>query len=811
MEEIVRALDEGFLDLLGWDWEQRVITFPREDPVIGLPDCPVPNCPLAITVATRPMCGGCMERWRTTDFLLDDFLQIPKAVSRGVGQQPCVVDRCERPRVTVARLLCDSHHRQRALVLGGLGMEAFLAHPKVIGLAGLGECKVAACYLDRVSRQDPYCRAHLNRLRRARARPVFDEARWRRTDKAICTTREVSLRGLPDRLVAEVLYGLWARVQQGYKTRPECLRPLYDRLRAHRTRTLDAVTDPAGAGFSREQVMMIRAAQTALRRLDTTPEAERLKDVWDMAVFGHPGSLPFTSIVQEPLREAVKVWVYDDLPRRRNKKAVHHMRAVISAVALLSESLRVQRQDRGMVPAEWGRGDIVAFSNRLGHMTATGTLSARRRLAFTRFVRRVLARFHTLGLTGPGQLLEGMPADFTILPEDMPDEPEDTEAGRDLPEEVLRQLCAHLDELEVMSNVETRVAVELLIDTGRRPDEVLTLGYDCLQQDPDGSFVLVYDNHKAYRLGRRLPIGTETAATIRRQQQRARERFPRTEPRRLALLPRPRTNPEGTKTFKEISSAHRAWVDSLPDFLLPATTLDAAEHVTRPASFDKAKIFPYAYRHCYAQRHADAGVAPDVLKELMDHRLITTTQGYYRVGAERRREAVDRVTALQFDRHGQRVWRTAKSLLDSEHVRRAIGEVATAYGVCREPSNVAAGGHACPLRFRCLGCEHFSTDVSYLPDLEAHLADLLRSRERLMSAFEADDWARTQAMPSEEEIRRVRRLIHRVKSDLDDLTPAERTQIEQAVSLVRRSRTVLLGMPRVGQPLPDVRPPRTAP
>ncbi|CAL9674378.1 hypothetical protein SUDANB105_07764 [Streptomyces sp. enrichment culture] len=31
--------------------------------------------------------------------------------------------------------------------------------------------------------------------------------------------------------------------------------------------------------------------------------------------------------------------------------------------------------------------------------------------------------------------------------------------------------------------------------------------------------------------------------------------------------------------------------------------------------------------------------------------------------------------------------------------------------------------------------EHFSTDVSYLPDLQARLADLLRSRERLMSAF----------------------------------------------------------------------------
>ena len=90
----------------------------------------------------------------------------------------------------------------------------------------------------------------------------------------------------------------------------------------------------------------------------------------------------------------------------------------------------------------------------------------------------------------------------------------------------------------------------------------------------------------------------------------------------------------------------------------------------------------------------------------MDHRELTTTQGYYRVGHERKREAVNRVTALQFDRHGNRVWRKAQGLLESEHVRLAIGEIATAYGVCLEPSNVEAGGHACPLRFRCIGCNH---------------------------------------------------------------------------------------------------------
>jgi hypothetical protein len=73
--------------------------------------------------------------------------------------------------------------------------------------------------------------------------------------------------------------------------------------------------------------------------------------------------------------------------------------------------------------------------------------------------------------------------------------------------------------------------------------------------------------------------------------------------------------------------------------------------------YDKRKIVLYAYRHSYAQRHADAGVPVEVLRELMSHRKLETTSGYYRVGQTRRREAVDRVAAMQFDRHGNRIWR----------------------------------------------------------------------------------------------------------------------------------------------------------
>ncbi|MFG2630311.1 hypothetical protein [Streptomyces sp. NPDC048473] len=165
---------------------------------------------------------------------------------------------------------------------------------------------------------------------------------------------------------------------------------------------------------------------------------------------------------------------------------------------------------------------------------------------------------------------------------------------------------------------------------------------------------------------------------------------------------------------------------------------------------------------------------------------------------------------MQFDRHGTRIWRQAKTLLDSEHARRAIGSGQVPYGTCTEPSNVTAAGHDCPVRFRCVGCGHFRTDVSYLPDLEAYLADLLRNRERLAAFADADSWAKSEAMPSDDEITRVRRLVQRVRQDLEDLTDDDRAQIQEAVTVVRRTHTVSLGMPRIRQPLPDLRPGRTA-
>ncbi|MFJ2591708.1 tyrosine-type recombinase/integrase [Streptomyces erythrochromogenes] len=695
-----------------------------------------------------------------------------------------------------------------------VSLEEFLALDDVVGLPVFGPCEVYSCHRKRDSKSSPYCHAHRVRWHSVQVRGLVgadDEENWRLTAAPVTATNEISLRGLPDRLVTEILYGVQARTTAGVHTLHFTLRTLTNRLREMKAPSLDVVD---AAQLARGIRGLCSSLVTLVRRAGRTPESEQSKDVWEGAVFGHAGRLNFTSIRQSWLRNAVKEWAFFTLPQRRGS-VIATVQDVVNAFAALSESLAMQRTDGGDDIEAVSRLDVAAFLNRLAYLQQTEAISTKQRVRICRYLVNHLGRMKSLGMARPGGPLHGLPDDFALLPEDIPDDPEDSEAGKDLPLQVMQRICDLLPTFGEFGRhgFENRVAVELLIDTGRRPHEICHLRWDCLRQDSDGQYVLIYDNYKSRRNGRRLPISQATAQVIMEQQQRTRSEFPSTPTSELALLPTQRANPHGRKpiTSSWLSSRHKEWVQTLPGFSAPAQVDADGVLVTRMQPFDKSKIFLYAYRHTYCQRHADAGVPVDVLRVLMDHRTLNTTQGYYRVTEKRRREAVDRVSTMQFDRHGKRVWRQAKALLDSEHARRAVGEVAVPYGVCTEPSNVAAGGNDCPVRFRCVGCGHFRTDVSYLPDLEAYLADLLRNRERLAATLDADDWAKAEAMPSDEEISRVRRLIKRVKDGLDDLDVNQRAEIDEAITVARRGRQgVMLGMPRVRQPLPDLRPARPA-
>ena len=710
----------------------------------------------------------------------------------------CAAAGCGRQVSAPGRDLCREH-RRRQRVSGDLPLEQFLASPAAGPLPPTGPCTVRACPRDRTSRT-LYCEAHQYQLRLARhaAGGVLDEENWQAVASPVPVRGQVSLRGLPAQLAAEVLFGVQQRTRDGLTTRLHVLRALVEDLRRSEVTSLDPRWQAAGP-MAREKGQIGRSLARYVRAAAGDTAAETAADMWDLAVFGSSGTLTFTGIRQQWLRQAVKCWAADEIPRHRGERPHARTQRVVAAVARLSAHLHAARSDHGEMPAALDRTDIQSFLHHLAYLESAGQISRDQRARACQDTGRALSRIRALGQTAPGQAAAGLTDSFMLTTGDVPQAAERPEPCRDLPAEVMRALTARLDDLDRGScGPEIRTGIELLMDTGRRPAEIATLAFDCLTRDADGSPVLIYDNHKNARHGRRLPVTETTAAVIIGQQQRVRHRFPGTSVSRLVLLPTVIGNPDGSRpvSVQSLIQRHHDWIGRMPALALA----DGRE-------FDKARISPYCYRHTYAQRHADAGVAPDVLRDLMNHRNITATLGYYRIGEDRRREAVDRVAALQFDRHGNRIWRDVKALLDAEHARYAIGEVAVPYGRCGEPSNVAAGGGACPIRFRCAGCDHFRTDVSYLPDLTAYLDDLLRSREHLAAVIDGvDDWARADATPSQEEITRIRRLINQIKGDLAELGATEQAVVDEAITVLRRHRAVSLGMPAIRPGTPTAPP-----
>lgn len=93
------------------------------------------------------------------------------------------------------------------------------------------------------------------------------------------------------------------------------------------------------------------------------------------------------------------------------------------------------------------------------------------------------------------------------------------EAGKAVPEPVIAQLdlltcpVTYRDWSAEQMNHMFRTLYIVLRDTGRRPREVCSLRVDCLEHAADGA-LLIWDNHKIGRRGRRLPITAGTAEAI---------------------------------------------------------------------------------------------------------------------------------------------------------------------------------------------------------------------------------------------------------------------------------------------------------
>jgi hypothetical protein len=150
----------------------------------------------------------------------------------------------------------------------------------------------------------------------------------------------------------------------------------------------------------------------------------------------------------------------------------------------------------------------------------------------------------------------------------------------------------------------------------------------------------------------------------------------------------------------------------------------------------------------------------------MDHVAVATTMGYYRISLKRKQQAIRSVGSLATDANGNPAPFTSPTAY-----QRA--SVSVPFGNCTEPSNVTAGGGACPIRFQCAGCGFYRPDPSYLPDLET--ARAIGAADYVTANLAAQIDAFTTVSDT-------------MRNRLSELGSDERAEVEQASRLLRRVR-----------------------
>ncbi|MET9661486.1 DUF6262 family protein [Streptomyces sp. NPDC006510] len=280
---------------------------------------------------------------------------------------------------------------------------------------------------------------------------------------------------------------------------------------------------------AQEMLRHLRVAFDDFNGIDATQRV-----VWDLPALGigsatgvrprrHAGTADFTEIRQPWLQAVVMQWA-------RSSNPTGGKLSTRMAACLVASRALALRPGGGMDPGVLGFADmtaVVAAFRTLLRKDGRPYSEKHRHTALSNFW-QILEFGRCAGMldTLPG-LFGRHPAHRIAVPE-----PNEDEIGKAVPESVIAQLerlqgalgdsLSHgsMPSEEVKEMCRTLYAV--MRDTGRRPNEVVTLKVlkvGCLER-VDGHYNLIWDNNKGKRLRRRLPIDIESAEIIQRWERR---------------------------------------------------------------------------------------------------------------------------------------------------------------------------------------------------------------------------------------------------------------------------------------------------
>lgn len=768
-----------------WDGSLWLFTGDLDSERTAVWRCRTPGCPTPAR-SYNGRCFGCRNALSAAGVSEEEFDRQPRRRSiRLVAPGVCTVTGCECE--LDSRGLCRRHALDWRKTCGG-PVEEFIASAQP--LRRRADCVVAGCAREGVARHG-LCKFHGIRLYRGcgGSRPSHEElAAWVAGERPRIAGHQFFLADLPPLVRLELLYALQRRDEAPPPLDPVQVRILISRLDgASSVRRADpeAVCESGGVQYNGTIKGLYRDLRRHLERAWTqyTGTDPYAGDVWHLELLdlqsngsrrwpATQGTVDFGVIELRWLREVLKDWA------RNTRPYVQGLRQALRACQVASQTLVASGR---VAHATLGAGDFVLVEQAIVEQRrADGCVhSAKYRIQLLRMFDQVIEHGRT------NALMSEVPDPFRPSQRRyrLIEETNEEQLGKALPEKVIRQLDQHLSllgptaPLGSMSAADLRAMhqtiYQILRDTGRRPGEIVSLKIDCVEVI-DGQHNLIYDNHKAARLRRRLPITTETADIITAWQRR-RAQLPTAPATRQWLFPSPllrSRQARGHLIASSIGVSFRDWIDSIPkidgELLGPDGT---------PLPFDRSLISPYVLRHSYAQRHADAGVPVDVLKELLEHRSIQTTLGYYSVTHKRKQQAIRAVGSLAIDASGN-----PNSFADPLAYERA--SVSVPFGNCTEPSNVKAGGGGCPIRFQCAGCGFYRPDPSYLPAIEEHIHSLKADRETAR-AMEAADYV---IANMSSEIDAFNRVVDTMRLRLSELDSEQRAEIDDASGILRRAR-----------------------
>jgi site-specific recombinase XerD len=637
-----------------------------------------------------------------------------------------------------------------------------------------------------------------------RGRQSAPTAAWLDRQAPFLNVHQFSLAPLHPVARLEMLYALQQRDERGQKIDPVAVRQAVSHLaeRVDSIATAAAEELPSGTqanvdALVRETYRILRSAFDRFQGVDPTT-----RDVLDLSELGvsslrggttqRPLGLDVTDIRQPWLRQVLVTWIAETKPNTTEaRRGLRVCRAASRALDM--------RPGGGMDPAKLVFADMNAVVDtfRVLPKLDGGAMSSKQRGALLSFFFKILDYNRAAGH------LDGMSASFAGHSSHVikAEEVDEDDVGKALPQSVIAQLDEQADLLgqglthgkmtPEQVQAMARAVYELLRATGRRPYEIAELRKDCLEY-ADGEWLLIWDNRKGRRLNRRLEIEHRTVETIRTWLA-VRDTLDLPTGSEGFLFPPAGENGKIRHLGPEqIAAIIRKWADGVPVLLSEEFDKNGDR-----VPFDRTLVYPYAFRHSFCQRYADAGVRVELLRDLMDHKSMQTTQRYYKISHQRKREAVNVMRLHTVDRKGKPAPMASATAYEAR-------SVAVPFGNCTEPSNVKASGKACPIRFQCAACPFYRPDPSYLPVIEDHIRSLKADKEMAVM-MEADEFVvrnlDDQIAAFKGTVETLRKLLEAMGEQERDEVEQERDEVAQASAVLRKVRaaqghgSVSLGMP----------------